>query len=121
VRLNSGLAADGGVRGGVVLHHENSESSTGTFTSVDNSVSTANGAVAHLHVLSFTGTNCTIKVTDSADDSTFPDLITFASVTGVGSERKTVAGTVDRYSRVEITAGTFSEITFVVAMARNVQ
>ncbi len=118
VRLNSGLTADGGIRGGNVLHHYNSESSASNFASVDNSASTPDGAVAHLHVISFTGTSATIKVTDSANDSTFADLITFASVTAAGSERATASGTVDRYARCEL-SGTFSEITFVVSFARN--
>ena len=120
VRLNSGMTADGGIRAGVVLHHNNSESTGSNFASVDNSASTSNGAVAHLHVISFTGTSASIKVTDSTDDAIFADLITFASVTGAGSERGTATGTVNRYARVEL-SGTFSEITFVVSFARNTQ
>ncbi len=120
VRLNSGLTADGGVRGGVVLHHNNSESTGSNFASVDNSAATDYGSVGHLHVLSFSGTSATVKITDSTDDAVFADHITFASVTGATSERATVTGTVNRYARVEL-SGTFTEITFVVSFARNLQ
>lgn len=117
VTLSTGKAATGSSGGGIVLHHHNQESSTGNFASVDNGASTANGAIANLHVTEFSGTNATIKVTDSANDSTFADLITFTTVTGTTSEHATATGTVERYMRVELT-GTFTTITFTVAAAR---
>lgn len=117
VTLSTGKQGTGTSHGGVILHHSNAETSTGNFASVDNSASTSNGAIANLHVTAFTGTNATIKVTDSTNDSTFADHITFTTVTGTTSEQVASTGTVNRYARVELT-GTFTTITFVVSFAR---
>jgi hypothetical protein len=46
------------------------------------------------------------------------DLITFASVTGVTSQRVVVTGTVDRYLRFAITADVFTSMTCAAAFAR---
>lgn len=119
VRLNATFQGTGPVRGGPVLHPLGAETSTGSFSSADSGASSAFGGVGHLHVSAFTGTNCTIKIQDSANNSTWADLITFSSVTGVTSQRSTVAGTVDRYLRANITAGTFTSVTFSVAFARH--
>ena len=118
VRVTANMTADGPLRFGVVLKDLAAEASAANFTSVDNAASSANGAVGNLHVTAFTGTDATIKITDSADNSTFADLITFTVATGVTSENKTVAGTVNRYSRVEL-SGTFTTVTFAVTFARN--
>jgi hypothetical protein len=120
VRITGNATADTGARFGIVLKDHAAETSPGNFSSVDNSASTANGAVGQLHVTAFTGTNATIKITDSTDDAVFSDLITFTTVTDVTSERGTVAGTVNRYARVELT-GTFTTITFIVSFVRNLQ
>jgi hypothetical protein len=118
VRLNSGRMADGGLRSGVVLKEFDAETATGNFTSVDNTTSTALGAVGHLHVTAFSGTDATITITDSTDDAVFVSHIPFTQVTGTTSERLTSTGTVDRYVRVELT-GTFTSVTFTVGFARN--
>lgn len=120
VRLNAAKEADGGIRGGVVLHQHTEESGVGNFASVDNTGSTAFGSVGHLHVTAFTGTDAIIKITDSTDDSIWADHITFTTATGTTSQRSTVAGLVNQYARVELT-GTFSAITFAVTFARNLQ
>ena len=120
VRLNAAKEADGGIRGGVVLHQHTAETGTGNFTSVDNTGSTAFGSVGHLHVTAFSGTDAIIKITDSTDNSVFADHITFTTATGTTSQRSSVAGLVNRYARVELT-GTFSSITFAVTFARNLQ
>lgn len=117
----AGSAAEGARLAGRLLHPLTSESATGDYASVDNSASTAFGAVGQIHVTSFTGTSATVKIQDSPNDSVWADLITFSSVTGVTSERLTASGTVDRYLRAQISAGTFSEITFAVSAARNAQ
>jgi len=119
VRVSGSVDVDAGVRGGVALHDLTEESGSGNFASVDGSASSAFGAVAHLHVTAFTGTDAEIKVQHSANDSTWADLITFTTVSGVTQERATVAGTVNRYLRAAVTGGTFSAVTFVVAAARN--
>ena len=119
VRLSATWDADGGVRGGVSLHDLEAETATGNFTAVDNTSSTAFGGVGHLHVTAFTGTSIDIRIQDSPDNAIWTDLITFTSVTGVTQERSTVTGTVDRYVRAIINAGTFTSCTFTVAFARN--
>jgi hypothetical protein len=57
------------------------------------------GGAGYLQVSAFSGfTGFIGKVRSSADDITYADLITFTNVTaGPTAERKTVAGTVDRY------------------------
>lgn len=120
VRVTAGLTADTGARFGTILHPLTARTGAANYASVDNGASSAFGSVAQLHVTAFTGTDVTIKVTDSTNDSTFADHITFASVTGVGSERATVAGTVNRYARVELsTSGGFTTVTFAVSFVRN--
>jgi hypothetical protein len=118
VRLSASRSADGGIRSGVVLHPLTQRASGANYASVDEGASTANGGVAHLHVTQFSGTNATIKVTDSTDDAVFADHITFTSVTAVGAQRSTSAGLVNRYTRVELT-GTFTTITFTVGFSRH--
>lgn len=119
VRISSTWTGSDAVRTGVMLHDLEAETSTGNFTSVDQTASSSNGGVANLNVTAFTGTNVTIKVQDSPNNSTWADLITFSSVTGTTQERGTVAGTVDRYVRCIISAGTFTSVTFAVAFARH--
>jgi len=117
VKFSSARQGSGAVKGGVVLHPVEAETGAGNFASVDNAVLGNGGAVANLHVLAFSGTSATVKVTDSTDDSVFADLITFTAVTAVGSERAAAVGLVNRYARVELT-GTFTSITFAVSFAR---
>lgn len=121
VRVSSTWSGSQATRTGVMLHDLEAETATGNFASVDQAASSSNGGVANLNVTAFTGTNVTIKVQDSANNSTWADLITFSTVTGATSERATVTGTVDRYVRAIISAGTFTSVTFTVAFARNRQ
>lgn len=91
-------------------------------TSLDGAASSTFGAQFYLQMFSVTGTSCTVKIQDSADNSSFADL-SGASFTTVaagsrGSERIAVTGTVRRYLRA-ITTGTFSNAQFVVLGARN--
>jgi hypothetical protein len=57
------------------------------------------GGAGYQHVIDFTGfTGFVGTIRDSADDITYADLLSFADVTSApAKERKTVAGTVDRY------------------------
>jgi hypothetical protein len=120
VRLTTGMVASDAKYGGVLLHPNVARTTGANFTSVDNAASSAFGAVGFLHVVAFTGTTATVKIQHSTDNSAFSDLITFAAATGITSEKKTVAGTINRYARVNL-AGTFSSITFVVGFARLLQ
>lgn len=96
-------------------------------TSVDDlagtPTSTAFGWSAYLQVFSFTGTSCTVKVQDSADNSTFADITdaAFTAATGITSQRlqaSSATASVRRYLRVA-TTGTFSECTFAVVFVRH--
>jgi hypothetical protein len=89
---------------GVVLENATSRSATLTGSSVDNGASSANGALAHLHVTVSSGGTWAFKIQDSANDSDWADLITFsADGSAVAAERGDVAGTVDQYLRAVYT------------------
>lgn len=120
VRVNAALTPDGGVRFGSILHELAAETGAANGAGVDYGASTPDGAIAHLHVTAFSGTSATIKVTDSPDDGVYSDLITFGAVTAVGSERAIAAGTVNRWTRYEI-SGTFTSVTFAVSFVRNIR
>ncbi|MFD5814416.1 hypothetical protein [Streptomyces sp. NPDC127038] len=95
-------------------------------TSIDTTASAAFGAQAYLQVFApFTGTDATVKIQDSADNSSFADVtgLTFTQITaGPTSERvaTTSAATVRRYLRaVTTTTGGFSSLTFSVVVVKN--
>lgn len=101
-----------------LLHPIGTESTTGASASHDRTSSTANGGMANLHVTGVTGSNpATIKVQHSVDNSTWVDLITFASVAAAGSQSLQVAGTINRYIRASFTIGATSSDTFLVAFS----
>jgi hypothetical protein len=81
----------------------------------------ANGGVGYLQVTEMTGiTSATVKIRDSADNSTYADLITFTAVTAApGKERKTVTGTIDRHTCVDGDVTGTGKMTCLVALARN--
>lgn len=92
-------------------------------TGVDfTAVSTAFGWSAYLHVFAITGTSVTVKIQDSADNSTFTDLTSasFPAASAIGSARMhgSATATVRRYLRV-VTSGTFTSATFAVLFCRN--
>ena len=97
---------------------------TAPATGVDfTDVSTAFGMAAYLHIFSFTGTSVTMRIQDSADNSSF------ANITGLGAfttasastferqETDLLTRTIRRYLKVN-TTGTFSECTFAVVAVR---
>lgn len=116
---------------GVSLHDDAAADTTaGTvnYTSVNESASSAitpacsyAGAIAMIFVSAFAGTSCTIKVQHSSDDITYADLGAFASITGVTSERISIAAgtTINQYVRAAVTAASsLTSITHHVAWAR---
>ena len=118
VRFSASYTGDGAWPG-VVLHASNQETSTGNFDSVASGAgSTSNGATAFLHVTQFSGTDATVTIEDSSDNSTYGSLVAFTQVTGTTSEKVTASGTVEQHVRVALT-GTFTSITFVVSFARH--
>lgn len=96
------------------LYHDYvAEAAGGQTGSVDNTlVQTILGGVGYLHAS--TGAALVVKVQDSADNTTFADILTFNTVAGRTSERRVIAGTVRRYTRV-LWTGTG---TFAVAFGR---
>lgn len=90
--------------------------------SIDTTASAAFGAQAYLHVFAFTGTSVTVKVQDSADDSSFADVtgLTFTAATGITTQRLATSNsaTIRRYLRVA-TTGTFSNAIFSVVVVKN--
>lgn len=90
--------------------------------------STAFGWSAYLQCTAFSGTDCTIKLQDSADNSTFAD-ITGAAFTQLSAgnpapfaeriQSASPTATVRRYVRVvTTTSGGFSSVTFAVVFIR---
>lgn len=60
--------------------------------------STVAGGTGYLQVSAFSGFSGFVgTINDSPDDSTYASLIAFDDMTAIGKQRKTVAGTVDRY------------------------
>jgi hypothetical protein len=122
VQTSAEFQSSDGVEHGKILSSGAAISSTGNGTSVDNALSSANGGVGFLSVPTNTRNgNITVKVQQSADNSTFTDLITFTVVTSTQKtfQRVEVTGTVARYLRVNYTvAGSTGSATPVVAFAR---
>lgn len=93
------------------------DTSAANGTTLDQGAQTTAGAEAILHVTSFTGSNFTATIQDSANGSDWGTLKAFTQVTDVGTEHVTVSGTVERYVRV-ISTGTFNPVSFAVSFRR---
>jgi hypothetical protein len=106
----------------LISHHAlGAETGTTASPSVDGAAATTTGGVGYLHVTALTGTNVVVKIQDSADDSTFADILTFTSVTAANSKQRAAmasGATVRRYTR-ETRTGTFTSATFAVGFGRN--
>lgn len=93
--------------------------------SIDTTASADFGGQAYLQVFSFTGTDATVKIQDSADNSTFADVtgMAFTQITsGPTSERIAIANTatIRRYVRaVTVTTAGFTELAFAVNFIKN--
>jgi hypothetical protein len=106
---------------GVIVFSLGSKVATGTGLATNNGASTASGGAGYFHVTAKSGTSPTldVKIQDSADDTTYADLLTFTQATGLTGERKTVSGTVDQYLKIAYTiGGTDPSFTFMVSFAR---
>jgi len=122
VRATGTFKFQGLAREAYILAAKSERTADGSATYVDDAAASSSGAEAYLHVFSCTVPDLVIKVqTDTAADFASPtDLITFTTVTGETSERKTVTGAVERYVRVNY-AGTWTgdkTATFAVIWAR---
>lgn len=91
-------------------------------TGYDGAAATTFGAQFYLACNTVAGTSVTVKIQDSADNSSWADLsgAAFAAVTAgtVSAQRIAVTGTVRRYLRA-VSSGTFSAATFAVLAVRN--
>lgn len=116
-------AADESVEMGYVLHALGARTADANGTSVDRTAayaSTTLGAVAAVHVTAYSGfTSVGLKVQHSTDDSTWADLVSFTSITAVGSQLVRVAPgtTVNRYLRVAVDVTGTGSITFMAVAA----
>ena len=93
--------------------------------SLNGLAATSFGAQAYLQVFSFTGTDVTVKLQDSADNSTFADVASgaFAQTTsGPGWQRIALSNvaTLRQYVRAStVTTGGFTNLQFAVVLVRN--
>jgi hypothetical protein len=93
---------------------------------IDTAASLAFGGQAYLQVASFTGTDATVKIQDSADNVTFADVagFSFTQITGGAPLAERIAisntSTLRRYLRATtVTTGGFSSLTFAVNVVKN--
>jgi hypothetical protein len=122
VGFTATAGADESVDMGFLVHGYTAETATANGTSVDRGAASANGGVVVLHLPVFTGlTSATIKVQDSADNTTFADLAgaAFTAATAIASQRLFLAqGTaIRRYVRTVTTVVGTGSATFLVALA----
>lgn len=122
IRVSGTFRFDGPARAGYILSAKGEKTEDGNTAASTDAAATTNGAEAYLHVFACTLSDLIIKVqTDTAANFSSPtDLITFTTVTGATSERKTVTGAVEQYVRVSW-AGTWAgplTATFAVIWAR---
>jgi len=119
---------DEGACMGYVLHGLAAETADGNGTAVDRGTSLGPAGVAFstfgleaaIHVTAYSGlTSAAIKIQHSTDNSAWSDLVSFTSVTAIGSEKVTVATgtTVNRYLRVVTDVTGTGSVTFLVAAA----
>lgn len=93
--------------------------------SIDTTASVDFGWAAFLHVFSFSGTDATVTIQDSADNASFATLsgASFTAISGATSERIQAASTtatVRRYVRVvTTTSGGFSSLVFAVNFCKH--
>jgi len=88
----------------------------GSFVAADSN----GGAATYLQITAYSGlTNIIVKTRDSADNITFADLTTHATMTATGADRQTVAGTVDRYLAVDWNVTGTGSATFFAGVARS--
>jgi len=122
VAANGEVQATEGIFAGYLLGILSSVSASGASSSLDNSAATSNGGVGVLHVTTNSRDGAsTFKVQHSADNVSFVDLLTFASVaaSAVGGEQVSVTGTVNQYIRAAYTpGGTSGSVTYTMAFSR---
>ncbi|MGW4670076.1 hypothetical protein [Streptomyces sp. NPDC004324] len=93
---------------------------------LDTTASAAFGGQAYLQVASFTGTDVTVKIQDSADNVTFADVagFSFTQITAGAPLAERIAlgntATLRRYLRAStVTTGGFTNLVFAVNVIKN--
>lgn len=129
IAVDGEIQADGPVDDGVVVHDLTAETTTGTQgTSVDGGAATTNGGVAHLHCINTvagTSPTCTVRLQDSADNSTFADIAAgaFTAMNNVRDATRrqrlvlAAGSTIRRYVREARVIGGSAGPTFTYAVA----
>lgn len=105
---------------GVSLHDLTAETTSTNSAAFNSGAASTNGARAHLHVTAFSGlTNIIVTIADSADGTTgWATVGTFATVTGLTSERLTITGTIRQYVRCAWAVTGTGSCTFQTGFAR---
>jgi len=93
-------------------------------SSIDTLASASFGGQAYLHVTAFSGTDVTIKIQDSANNSTWADVtsFTFGTITGTTSARIQLGATatVRQYLRaITTTSAGFTSVSFAINVVKN--
>jgi len=115
--------ADDSVALGFIVHALGAETVDGNGTAVDRGTvgtPSTHGAEVAISATAYSGlTSAAIKIQHSTDNSVWADLVSFTTLTAIGSERKLVADgtTVNRYVRVVTDVTGTGSVTFLVAMA----
>ena len=118
VSVNYTINAVSPMMGKMLTAHDDTFSSASSNDSLDNTSSTASGGSAMLQVFSLGSGTVDVKIEDSANDSTWADLVSFTSASGSTSERVIISGTIRRYVRVT-TSGTFTDAKIACAIVRD--
>lgn len=122
-RANASHAVSGIAEEGLIHHALGAETVDGDTTgadSLDFGASSANGGSAYLHVVAYSGfTSVVFKVLHDTNDSGYATLGTFTTITAIGSERITFAGTVDRYTACSWDVTGSGSVTFMIGIRRN--
>ena len=124
VKFSWDVQSDSTTGFGKVIHPLGTDTNSTNGTSQDDTAATSTGWVAHLHVTAVSAGTWTIYLQDSADNSSWSDVATFAATTGPTSERvrsATSTTQLRRYVRARsAVAGSVSDtITYHLSYARN--
>jgi hypothetical protein len=107
---------------GVILSNNTAVTTDTDGSTVDNGAATTQGAVAHLHVTAYSGLTSDAIIIEASTTGAFAGeettLGTFTTVTGLTSQRLTIAGTIPRYLRVADDVTGTGSITRTVAISR---
>lgn len=113
------MQTDGYTDFGYSLHDLTAVTADESGTSIDQAAATTGGGVAHLHVTAYSGLDSAVVIVeDSANNSAWATIGTFATATAVTGEGLPIAGTIRRYVRYSIDVTGTGSITFAVGLAR---